>query len=204
VVRSDLMYYRHEYVLTVAWVVTCSVVLVTLLLVGARAARCDFLGSPVGWASIGSIAGALAGVLSMSDPDSYPGRAVILAVIGAVVFGLTALLMRSAEVPRGLALIAGFIVVGMLLLLKVRAAEAFVLGWTRGTPDGPCKEPGASTQVVPCVPKYGPGAMRLYGFDIALLALLFVLQAVRVRPRIAKSTNESDAQTVGDPEETLS
>jgi uncharacterized membrane protein YeaQ/YmgE (transglycosylase-associated protein family) len=197
------MYYRHDYVLAVAWVVTCSVALVSVFLVGARAARWDVLGSPVGWALIGSIAGVLAGVLSMSDPDSYPGRAVILAVIGAVVFGLTAFPLKSAEVPRGFALIPGFIVVGVIMLLKIRAAEAIVLGWTHPL-DGPCNEPGARTQMAPCVPKYGPVAMRLYAFDIALLASLFVLQAIPVRPRIARSTNGSDAPTLGDPEETLS
>ena len=48
---------------------------------------------------------------------------------------------------------------------------------------GPCYAPDPNQllgQAVACVPKYGLLAQRLLAFDIALLALLFLLQGVVV------------------------
>jgi hypothetical protein len=179
------MMYRHDYVLMIAWGVTCLFALLALLFVGARAAGWDLLGSVAGSAVLGSMAGALAGVLGSSDPDGFPGLAIPGAIVGAVTLGLVGLFFNSVggsadpvarRVKAGL---SGIPVILVLVVLRISAAAELVLGWTRRTPDGPCSPPGPSTQVVPCVPKFGPWALRLLAFDIALLALLFLLQAAR-------------------------
>jgi hypothetical protein len=70
----------------------------------------------------------------------------------------------------------------LLVLLYFSAASEVVLGWTRYPPDGLCAalDPNdPSRQVAQCVPKFGSWALRLLAFDIALLALLFLLQAAQ-------------------------
>src|SRR5437879_5533872 len=76
------MMYRHDYVLMIAWGVTCLFALLALVFVGARAAGWDLLGSVAGSAVLGSMAGALAGVLGSSDPDGFPGLAIPGAIVG--------------------------------------------------------------------------------------------------------------------------
>jgi len=176
------MLYRHDYVLAVAWGVTCLVALLALLLVGARVAGWDVLGSAAGSALLGSIAGALAGLFSSPDPDSFPVRAVLGAVVGAVAFGLAGLAVRPSDPPRRFkALASGCVVVVALVVLEVRAAAELVLGWTQRTPGGPCHAPDPShplRDVVACVPKFSLWAQRLLALDIALLAFLFLLQGM--------------------------
>ena len=180
--------YRHEYVLMVAWVVTCLVALLALLLVGARAAGWDLLGSAAGSALLGSMAGALAGVLASPDPDGFPGLAVPGAIVGAITLGLVGLFFnatggRADPIARRVkAGLSGIPVVGLLVLLYFSAASEVVLGWTRQTPDGPCYALDPNDpfrQFAGCMPKFGVWALRLLAFDIALLALLFLLQAAR-------------------------
>ena len=178
--------YRHEYVLMVAWATTFLIALLALVLVGARAFRWDLIGSVVGSALLGSAAGVLASVLDSSDPDGFPSGAVPGAIIGAIMFGLVGLFFNSsvggADDPvarRVKASLSGIPVVFVLVLLERSAATQVVLGWTRQTPDGPCKTLDPSQLFGACVPKYGSGALRLLAFDIVLLALLFVLQAAR-------------------------
>lgn len=178
--------YRHEYVLMVAWATTFLIALLALVLVGARAFRWDLIGSVVGSALLGSAAGVLASVLDSSDPDGFPSGAVPGAVPGAIMFGLVGLFFNSsvggADDPvarRVKASLSGIPVVFVLVLLERSAATQVVLGWTRQTPDGPCKTLDPSQLFGACVPKYGSGALRLLAFDIVLLALLFVLQAAR-------------------------
>ncbi len=175
--------YRHVYVLMIAWGVTCLFALLAVLLVGTRAAGWDVLGSAAGCAVLGSMAGALAGVLHNPDPDSFPTLAVGAAIVGAVAFGLVGLAVSGALARRVKALMSGTFVVGALVFLYTSATAEVVLGWTRQTPDGPCYWPDPNRpleRVVECVPKYGLWARRLLVFDIALLALLFLLQGVVV------------------------
>ena len=126
--------YRHEYVLMVAWVVTCLVALLALLLVGARAAGWDLLGSAAGSALLGSMAGALAGVLASPDPDGFPGLAVPGAIVGAITLGLVGLFFnatggRADPIARRVkAGLSGIPVVGLLVLLYFSAASEVVLG----------------------------------------------------------------------------
>jgi hypothetical protein len=178
--------YRHEYVLMVAWATTFLIALLALVLVGARAFRWDLIGSVAGSALLGSAAGVLASVLDSSDPDGFPSGAVPGAIIGAIMLGLVGLFFNSsvggADDPvarRVKASLSGIPVVFVLVLLERSAATQVVLGWTRQTPDGPCKTLDPSQPFGACVPKYGSGALRLLAFEIVLLALLFVLQAAR-------------------------
>jgi len=178
--------YRHEYVLMVAWATTFLIALLALVLVGARAFRWDLIGSVAGSALLGSAAGVLASVLDSSDPDGFPSGAVPGAIIGAIMLGLVGLFFNSsvggADDPvarRVKASLSGIPVVFVLVLLERSAATQVVLGWTRQTPDGPCKTLDPSQPFGACVPTYGSGALRLLAFDIVLLALLFVLQAAR-------------------------
>jgi len=176
------MMYRHDYVLMIAWGVTFLIALPALLLVGARVAKWDVLGSAAGSALLGSMAGALAGVLHNPDPDSFPDGAVAGAVVGAVAFGILGLAVRDLA-RRVKALMSGTFVVGVLLYFYASATSEIVLGWTRQTPDGPCYAPDPNQTLehaVACVPKYGVWPQRLLAFDIALLALLFLLQGVVV------------------------
>src|SRR5439155_5045455 len=175
--------YHHDYVLMVTWGVTCLFASLALLLVGARAAGWDLLGSAAGSAVLGSMAGALAGVLLNSDPDSFPTLAVGGSIVGLVAFGLIGLAVRDPLARRVKALMSGTFVVAALVFLYASATAEVVLGWTRQTPDGPCYWPDPNQplgHVVECVPKYGLWAQRLLVFDIALLALLFLLQGVVV------------------------
>jgi hypothetical protein len=182
----DIVPYRHEYVLMVAWATTFLIALLALVLFGARVFRWDLIGSVAGSALLGSAAGVLASVLDNSDPDGFPSGAVPGAIIGAVVLGLVGLFFNSsvggADDPvarRVKASLSGIPVVFVLVLLERSAATQVVLGWTRQTPDGPCETLHPSQPFGACVPKYGSGALRLLAFDIVLLALLFVLQAAR-------------------------
>jgi hypothetical protein len=177
------MMYRHDYVLMLTWGVTSLIALLALLLVGARAAGWDVLGSAAGSALLGSMAGALAGVLHNPDPDSFPDGAVAGAVVGAVALGLLGLAVRDPLARRAKALMSGAFVVGVLVYFYAGATAQVVLGWTRQTPGGTCYAPDPNQplgHVVACVPKYGLWARRLLAFDIALLALLFLLQGVVV------------------------
>ena len=175
--------YRHDYVLILTWGVTCLIALLALFLVGARAAGWDVLGSAAGSALVGSMAGALAGVLHNPDPDSFPQGAVAGAVVGAVALGLLGLAVSDPLARRVKALMSGTFVVGVLVYFYASATAEVVLGWTRQTLGGTCYAPDPNQplgHVVACVPKYGLWARRLLAFDIALLALLFLLQGVVV------------------------
>jgi hypothetical protein len=180
--------YRHAYVLLVAWGVTFLIALLALLLVGARATGWDLLGSVAGSALLGSMAGALAGVLASPDPDGFPGLAIPGATVGATTLGLVGLFFNSTRgradpiARRVKAGLSGIPVVGVLVLLYFSAASEVVLGWTRYTSAGLCAALDPNDpfrQVAVCEPKFGPWALRLLAFDIALLALLFLLQAAR-------------------------
>jgi hypothetical protein len=141
-----------------------------------------------GSALLGSMSGALAGVLASPDPDGFPGLAVPGAIVGAITLGLVGLFFNSTggradriarRVKAGL---SGIPVVGLLVLLYFSAASEVVLGWTRHTPDGLCAALDPNDpfrQFAVCVPKFGLWALRLLAFDIALLALLFLLQAAQ-------------------------
>ena len=110
-------------------------------------------------------------------------------VIYALTLGLVGLFFNSTggradpiarRVKAGL---SGIPVVGLLVLLYFSAASEVVLGWTRYPPDGLCAALDPNDpfrQVAQCVPKFGSWALRLLAFDIALLALLFLLQGVVV------------------------
>jgi hypothetical protein len=191
------MMYRHDYVLMIAWGVTFLIALPALLLVGARAAGWDLLGSAAGSALLGSMAGALAGVLSNPDPDAFPDGAVAGAVVGAVALGILGLAVRDPLARRVKALMSGTFVVGVLVYVYASATSQVVLGGTRQTPDGPCYAPDPTQllgQVVACVPKYDLWAQRLLAFDIALLALLFLLQGVLVS---SEERKDRQAHAVG-------
>ncbi len=175
--------YRHDYVLMLAWGVTCLIALLALIFVGARAAGRDLIGSVAGSALLGSMAGALAGVLASSDPDGFPGRAIPGAIIGAITVGWVGLLFNSVAgswndpvARRVKAGLSGIPTVGVLVLLYFSAEAEVVFWWAAHTP---CEALGPNHPAGVCVPKFGPWALRLLAFDIALLALLFLLQAVR-------------------------
>jgi hypothetical protein len=137
---------------------------------------------------LGSAAGVLASVLDSSDPDGFPSGAVPGAIIGAIMLGLVGLFFDSsvggADDPvarRVKASLSGIPVVVVLVLLERSAATQVVLGWTRQTPDDPCKTLDPSQPFGACVPKYGSRALRLLAFDIVLLALFRVASSTSTR-----------------------
>jgi hypothetical protein len=141
------------------WVLLCLAVGAVLLLGGARAAGAALVGSSIG------------AFVSLFTPfhsghlETLVHGAVILGSVGLVGFGLAGLAL-GADAPLGryplaLALAFGTAVVGTLLILRIHAEAA------------PTCSPGRS-----CFRGFeDPWVQALLVFNVAFLALLFLVQA---------------------------
>jgi hypothetical protein len=167
--------YHYDNVLADVWGLGCLVAGPVLLFMGARAAGCALLGS---------LAGSVVGFgLVSSNIDSLPYGAVVGASVGTVVFGLLGLAWRPAAplAPhlKTLALVTA--VIGALVVLGIHlAADQTCYGpyrYHQPTSDYfRTPHPGGS-----CLPKFGLWAQALLAFDVAFLALLSFVQALRLR-----------------------
>jgi len=167
--------YHYDNVLADVWGLGCLVVGPVLLFMGARAAGCGLLGS---------LAGSVVGLgLVSSNIDSLPYGAVVGASVGTVVFGLLGLAWKPAAplAPHLKTLALVTVVIGALVVLGVHiAADQTCYGpWAYHRPTSGyfrTPHPGAS-----CLQDFGLWAQALLAFDVAFLALLSFLQALRSR-----------------------
>jgi hypothetical protein len=143
------------------WVFGCLAVGAVLLLGGARAAGAALVGSSV----CAVVAFLLKGLYGGDHLETLVHGAVILGSVGLVGFGLAGLAL-GADAPLGrypvaLALAFGTAVVGTLLILRIHAEAA------------PTCSPGRS-----CFRGFeDPWVQALLVFNVAFLALLFLVQA---------------------------
>jgi hypothetical protein len=152
-----------------------------------------FGGAPAaGSALVGSVVGCGVGLLVVgSDIGSLPYRvvfaslpygAVVGASIGAVVFGLVGLAWRPADAPLArhlntLALataIVGTLVVFGVHFVAPRLCFSGPWAFHVGPADFYFPRPHSGGS---CLPKFALWAQALLAFDVAFLALLFLLQA---------------------------
>lgn len=150
----------YDKALAYGWWLGCLVAGPALILGGARAA---------GSALLGSVVGSVVGLGLRELSGSVPYAAVVGGTVGMVVFGLTGLAWRpTGPVARNLKTFAlATAMLGALAVLGVHAADQTCYGapW----------EPHAIHSW--CFPRFGLWAQALIAFDVAFLALLFLLQA---------------------------
>jgi hypothetical protein len=167
------------------WVFGCLFVGWLLFLGGAR---------PAGAALLGSAAGAL---LSLFTPfhsghlESLVHGAVILATVGLVVFGLAGLALGAtapfARYPIALAMALATIVVGTLMILRIRAEAAPTCSLITGLRVTNTSSPFAAS----CFRGFeDPWLQALLAFNVAFLALLFLVQARQTTRSLEKQKQE--------------
>jgi hypothetical protein len=156
------------------WVYGCLVVGGVLLLGGARAAGAALVGSSVGFV----VAFLLKGLYGGDHLETLVHGAVILGSVGLVVFGLRGL-RRRARAPLGrypvaLALAIGTVVVGRLLILRIHEEAAPICSLIDARPVTNASSPFAAS----CFRGFeDPWLQALLAFNVAFLALLFLVQA---------------------------
>jgi hypothetical protein len=169
------------------WVFGCLFVGGLLLLVGARAARAALLGSA---------AGALVVFFTPLHSDhleSLVHNAVIAASVGLVVFGLAGLALGAtapfARYPIALALALATTVVGTLMILRIHAEAAPTCSLITGLRVTNTSSPFAAS----CFRGFeDPWLQALLAFNVAFLALLFLVQAWQAT-RSSKKQEQGDA-----------
>jgi hypothetical protein len=154
------------------WVVGCLVVGAVLLLGGAR---------PAGAALVGSSIGAFVSLFTpfhSGHLESLVHGAVILASAGLVVFGLAGLALGAdpplGRYPMALALAFSTVVVGTLMILRIHAEAAPTCSLITGLRVTNTSSPFAAS----CFRGFeDPWLQGLLAFNVAFLALLFLVQA---------------------------
>ena len=183
---SDSMPCCSQYLLE-WWVIGCLFVGWLLVLGGARAA---------GAALVGSAAGALVVYftpLHSGHLESLVHNAVIAASVGLVVFGLAGLALGAAEplarYPAALALALGTVVVGTLMILRIHEKAAPTCSLFTGLRVTNTSSPFAAS----CFRGFeDPWLQALLAFNVAFLALLFLVQAWQTT-RSSKKQEQEDA-----------
>lgn len=169
------------------WVVGCLVVGGVLLLGGARAAGMALVGSSIG------------AFISLFTPfhsghlESLVHGAVILASVGLVASGLAGLALGAAgpfgRYPIALALALGTVVVGTLMILRIHEEAAPTCSLYTGLRVTNTSSPFAAS----CFRGFeDPWLQALLAFNVAFLALLFLVQA-RQATRSSKKQEQEDA-----------
>lgn len=154
---------------------------VGLLVGGARAAGAALVGSSVGFV----VAFLLKGLYGGGHLETLVHGAVILGSVGLVVFGLRGLRRRPhhplGRYPVALALAIGTVVVGRLLILRIHEEAAPSCSLIDARPVTNASSPFAAS----CFRGFeDPWLQALLAFNIAFLALLFLVQAWQAsRPR---------------------
>jgi hypothetical protein len=169
------------------WVLGCLLVGWLLLIAGARAA---------GAALLGSAAGALVVFftpLHSGHLESLVHNAVIAASTGLVVFGLAGLALGAADplarYPAALVLASGTVVVGTLMILRIHEEAAPTCSLFTGLPVTNTSSPFAAS----CFRGFeDPWLQALLAFNVAFLALLFLVQAWQAT-RSSKKQEQEDA-----------
>jgi hypothetical protein len=155
------------------WVWGCLAVGAVLVLGGARAAGAALVGSAVG--SI--VAALLKGLYGGDHLETLVHGAVILASVGLVGFGLVGLALEAGllgRYPVALALAFGTVVLGTLLILRIHAEAAPSCSLQTGLRVMNASSPLAAS----CFRGFeDPWLQALLAFNVAFLALLFLVQA---------------------------
>jgi hypothetical protein len=157
VLPSRLMGCCSQHLL-VQLVVGCLVVGCVLLLGGARAPGAALVGSSV----CAVVAPFLSLLYALGHLETLVHTAVILASVGLVGFGLAGLGLGTGllgRYPMALALALGTVVAGAWLILRIHAEAA------------------PTCSAAPCFRGFEPWVQALLAFDVAFLALLFLVQA---------------------------
>ena len=162
------------------WVVGCLLVGGVLLVGGARAAGAALVGSAVG--SIVAWLLRVAGLYGGDHLETLVHVMVVLSSVGLVVFGLRGL-RRRARAPLGrypvaLALALGTVVVGTLMIIRIHAEAT------------PYCSPHS------CFRGFEePWLQALLAFNVAFLALLFLVQAWQATRSSGKHEQEDDTMS---------
>jgi len=164
--------FRSPQDLLSLWVVGCLVVGGVLLLGGARSA---------GTALVGSSIGAFASLFTpfhSGHLESLVHGAVILASVGLVASGLAGLALGAdpplGRYPMALALAFSTVIVGTLMILRIHAEAAPTCSLFTGLRVTNTSSPFAAS----CFRGFeDPWLQVLLAFNVAFLALLFLLQA---------------------------
>jgi hypothetical protein len=167
------------------WVIGCLLVGWLLLIAGARAA---------GAALLGSAAGALVVFftpLHSGHLESLVHNAVIAASVGLVVFGLAGLALGAdhplGRYPIALALALATIVVGTLMILRIHAEAAPSCSLFTGLPVTNISSPFAAS----CFRGFEDRWLQaLLAFNVAFLALLFLVQAWQATRSLEKQQQD--------------
>ena len=151
-----------------------------------------------GAALVGSSIGAIVALFTpfhSGHLESLVHGAVILASVGLVVFGLAGLALRAADplarypVALALALALGTIVVGTLMILRIHAEAAPTCSLITGLRVTNTSSPFAAS----CFRGFeDPWLQALLAFNVAFLALLFLVQAGQAT-RSSKKQEQEDA-----------
>jgi hypothetical protein len=171
------------------WVYGCLIVGVGLLVGGARAAGAALIGSAVGLI----VAYLLKGLYGGDHLENLVHGAVILGSVGMVVFGLRGLRRRVyaplGRYPVALALAFGTVVVGTLLILRIHAEAAPSCSLQTGLRVTNATSPLAAS----CFRGFeDPWLQALLAFNVAFLALLFLVQAWQASRSSGKQEDEDD------------
>jgi hypothetical protein len=181
---SGLMPCCPQYLLE-WWVFGCLFVGWLLVLAGARAAGAALIGSSIG------------AFVSLFTPfhsghlESLVHGAVILASVGLVVFGLAGLALGAADplarYPAALALAVGSVVVGPLMILRIHEKAAPTCSLFTGLRVTNTSSPFAAS----CFRGFeDPWVQGLLAFNVAFLALLFLVQAWQATRSLEKQAQE--------------
>jgi hypothetical protein len=157
--------------LLVEWVLGCLAVGAVLAVGGARAPGAALVGSSIG------------AFVSLFTPfhsghlETLVHGAVILGSVGLVGFGFAGLALGAhaplGRYPEALALAVGTVVVGALLVLRIHAEAAPPCSLITGL-----RVTNTSPSVASCFRGFeDPWLQALLGFNVAFLALLFLVQA---------------------------
>jgi hypothetical protein len=155
------------------WVIGCLEVGAVLLLGGARAAGAALVGSSF----CAFLAFILSGLYGGDHLETLVHGAVILASVGLVGFGLVGLAFGAGllgRYPTALALAFGTVVLGTLLILRIHAEAAPSCSLQTGLRVMNASSPFAAS----CFRGFeDPWVQALLAFNVAFLALLFLVQA---------------------------
>jgi hypothetical protein len=170
-------------------VIGCLAVGAVLLLGGARAAGAALVGSSV----FSFLAYLLKGLYGGDHLETLVHGAVILGSVGMVVFGLRGLRRRVyaplGRYPVALALAFGTVVVGTLLILRIHAEAAPSCSLQTGLRVTNASSPFAAS----CFRGFeDPWLQALLAFNVAFLALLFLVQAWQASRSSGKQEDEDD------------
>jgi hypothetical protein len=171
------------------WVLGCLFVGVVLLIGGARAAGAALVGSSV----CSVVASFLYRLFAHHHLETLVHVAVISASVGLIGFGLAGL-ASGADAPLGrypiaLALAFGTIVVGTLLILRIHAEAAPSCSLQTGLRVTNATSPFAAS----CFRGFeDPWLQALLAFNVAFLALLFLVQAWQASRSSGKQEDEDD------------